>query len=273
MVQWTSRQLRKWYQLVSPAMRLRLRLLPNVWWLIMIPNPNARYRLPITATRVRSSVWHRCPSHPRNRSRGRSTTRSRNRNSCISVRRQGSTRNARAVGRPDRRSRMVDRWLIDVIRKNSTARYVPRTRIGVGVGVRVGAGGVTTPVLPPVTEQQPPLHAMNMSSQVPQGPAQAPPQPQRQSPNQHRYTLIDPGANSAGVSTPPSRTDSPVYPWPAGRPPGQRMGNMPAVLPPDMEGPGASQPSTTFAEMGIQGVKLEEKVCDYVIFVFCRCVA
>ena len=76
--------------------------------------------------------------------------------------------------------------------------------------------------------------------------------------------LVDPRANSAGVSLPPSRTDLPGYAPPAGRAPGQRTGSMPLpALPPDMEGlerPAAKGP-TTFAEMGIQGVKLEEKVC------------
>jgi hypothetical protein len=43
---------------------------------------------------------------------------------------------------------------------------------------------------------------------VPQAPAKTPP-PQRQFPNQHRYALVDPGANSTGVSPPPSRTESP----------------------------------------------------------------
>jgi hypothetical protein len=111
-----------------------------------------------------------------------------------------------------------------------------------------------------------------MSAQVLETPAQAPP-PQRQFPNQHRYTLVDPGAISAGSVAAP-RTESPSYARPVGCPPGQRTGSMPSLaLPPgwpDMEEPGASQPPpqraagkdpTTFAEMGIQGVKLEEKEC------------
>ena len=79
-------------------------------WLIMIPD--AIYRLPIMGTRMRWSVWRRFPSRPRNRFRGRSTTRSRNRNWCGSVRRRSSVRNARAVGHRDRRSRTADRWLM-----------------------------------------------------------------------------------------------------------------------------------------------------------------
>ena len=184
---------------------------------------------------------------------------------------QAKQRSERESGGAPRPSIEDGRQVVDVIRKNSAARHHAH-----GSGPPAGAGVGTTPVLPPVTEQQPPPHAMNMSPQVPQAPVQAPPQPQRQFPNQHRYTLVDPGANSAGVSPPPSRTDSPGYARPAGRAPGQRTGSMPSpALPPDMEGPGgqgqgASQPPpqrpaakgpTTFAEMGIQGVKLEEKEC------------
>ena len=104
-----------------------------------------------------------------------------------------------------------------------------------------------------------------------QGLAQVPP-PQRQFSNQYRYMLVNLSANSAGGLPPPSRTDSLSYARLAGRPPGQCMGSMPSpALPPgrpDMEG--ASQPLPQrpaakglkmFAEMGIQGVKLEEKEC------------
>lgn len=68
--------------------------------------------------------------------------------------------------------------------------------------------------------------------------------------------------------------DSPGYARPAGRPPGQRTGSTPSpAMPPggtqDQDGPGSQPPParpaakgpTTFAEMGIQGVKLEEKEC------------
>ena len=97
-----------WYQLVS---RLGDRDRDETYrLLIMIPNPDTIYRLRIMGTRMRSSVWRRCPSRPRNCFRGRSTTRSRNRNWCGSARRRNSARNARAVGRLDRRSRMADRW-------------------------------------------------------------------------------------------------------------------------------------------------------------------
>lgn len=166
------------------------------------------------------------------------------------------------------------RQVVEVIRKNSVAR-------------QHGPAGTGAPVLPPVSEQTP-----VPSPQVPQGlpppaPAQAPapgpapgsgPGPARQFPNQHRYTLVDPGSGSGG-SPPPSRTESPSYARPAGRPPGQRAGSTPMPSPaipqgaPDAgEGLGRGQGSpppgaprvkgpTTFAEMGIQGVKLEEKEC------------
>jgi hypothetical protein len=107
------------------------------------------------------------------------------------------------------------RQVVDVLWMNSTARHHAH-------GSRAGAGAGTTLVLPPITEQQqqplPALHAMSMSPQVPQGPAQAPP-PQRQFLNQHRYALIDPSANSVGGSPLPSKTVPPSYArlvgWPA----------------------------------------------------------
>ena len=86
--------------------------------------------------------------------------------------------------------------------------------------------------------------------------------------------LVNPGANSAGSLLLPLRTDPPSYTQLAGHPPGQHMGSMPLPsLPPDMGGHGqeasqvgpprcpAGRDPTTFAEMGIQGVKLKEKVC------------
>jgi hypothetical protein len=90
---------RMWYQLVSRA-RVDARMADHV-----------DARLPITATRMRSSVWRRYLSRPHNRSRGRDTMRSRNRSWCVSARRRSSVRNARAVRHRDRRSRIVDRWL------------------------------------------------------------------------------------------------------------------------------------------------------------------
>jgi hypothetical protein len=89
---------RMWYQLVSRA-RVYARMADHV-----------DARLPITATRMRSSVWRRYLSRPHNHFRGRSTTRSRNRSWCGSARRRSGVQNARAVGRRDRRSRIVDRW-------------------------------------------------------------------------------------------------------------------------------------------------------------------
>ena len=60
--------------------------------------------------------------------------------------------------------------------------------------------------------------------------------------------------------------DPPSYARPVGRPPGQRTGSTPSpVLPPQR--PAAKGP-TTFAEMSIQGVKLEEKECVDAFFLF-----
>lgn len=156
------------------------------------------------------------------------------------------------------------RQVVEVIRKNSVARHNAH-----------GSGAAASPNLVPVAEQAPP-HAMSPQVQPPPGPgSQAQAQAHRQFPNQHRYTLVDPGAGSAGNSPPPSRTDSPSYARPAGRPPGQRAGSIPSPAlpqggPQDQDVDGGSQPPparaavkgpTTFAEMGIQGVKLEEKEC------------
>lgn len=179
----------------------------------------------------------------------------------VRKRTQAKQRSERESG-PPRLSLEDGRQVVEVIRKNSTARHHGH-----------GSSAAPTPVLPPVAEQ-PPAHTM--SPQIQQGPS-APPQapPQRQFPNQHRYTLVDPGSGSAGGASPPLRTDSPSYVRPAGRPPGQRAGSIPSPAPPqggpqDVNGDIHQQPlpgrqtakgPTTFAEMGIQGVKLEEKEC------------
>lgn len=156
--------------------------------------------------------------------------------------------------------------MVEVIRKNSTARHHVN-----------GSGAAPTPVLPPVAEQLP---AHTMSPHMQQG-LGVPPSPEPQAPshrqfaNQHRYTLVDPGSNSAGGASPPLKTDSPSYARPAGRPPVQRAGSVPSPVtaqggPQDVDINGPQQPPparssgkgpTTFAEMGIQGVKLEEKEC------------
>lgn len=130
---------------------------------------------------------------------------------------------------------------------------------------------------------QAPVHLTSLaeSSSPSAVPQQLPPQqqqPQRQFVGQHRYTLVDPGSGSA----PPSRQQSPsqqpqpqpAYARAAGRPPGQRQGSGPSQGqgPPQAQAqvPGdraptpqaaARKPPTTFAEMGIQGAKLEEKDC------------
>lgn len=154
------------------------------------------------------------------------------------------------------------RQVVEVIRKNSTARQHAH-----------GSGAAPALVLPPVAEQ--PSQATSPPMQQGLGTPPGPGSLQPQFPNQRRYTLVDPGANSTGNASPPPSTDSPSYARPAGRPPGQRTGSTPSPAPPqggphDMGGGAPQQPSsarqpargpTTFAEMGIQGVKLEEKEC------------
>ncbi|KAG1888068.1 HCP-like protein [Suillus subluteus] len=144
-----------------------------------------------------------------------------------------------------------------------------------------------------VRQHSPPQSPAHMISLVENSspsavPQQLPPQqqqqqqPQRQFAGQHRYTLVDPGSGGA----PPSRQQSPsqqpqpqpAYARAAGRPPGQRQGSGPPqgqspqaqaqVIPgdraPTPQGstrPPGPKPPTTFAEMGIQGAKLEEKEC------------
>ncbi|KAH7886822.1 HCP-like protein [Phlebopus sp. FC_14] len=152
------------------------------------------------------------------------------------------------------------RQVVEVIRRNSVVRPSAQA-----------PGPVSGPALPPVAEQA----ANSPSPRINQGPAAQPP---RQFPNQHRYTLVDPGSNSAGGSPPPSRTQSPSYARPTGRPPGQRTGSGgpgQGVMSPPMpssqvaEGEVPQQAPTrahvkgptTFAEMGIQGARLEEKEC------------
>lgn len=137
------------------------------------------------------------------------------------------------------------------------------------------------------TPPQPPAHMTSLVDSPPSAvPQQLPPQqqPQRQFAGQHRYTLVDPGSGSA----PPSRQQSPsqqpqpqpqpqpAYARAAGRPPGQRQGSGPpqgqpphtqvtpgdrAPTPQGAARPPGPKPPTTFAEMGIQGAKLEEKEC------------
>ncbi|KAG1726342.1 HCP-like protein [Suillus paluster] len=142
-----------------------------------------------------------------------------------------------------------------------------------------------------VQQQSPPqVHAQLLSlsegSSPSAMPQQLPPQQQpaqRQFANQHRYTLVDPGSGSATPVRQQSpsqqpQAQQPAYARAAGRPPGQRQGSAPQPQPPaQAQGPlGAdrdrtptpqaarapgSKPATTFAEMGIQGAKLEEKEC------------
>ena len=60
--------------------------------------------------------------------------------------------------------------------------------------------------------------------------------------------------------------DPPSCARPVGRLPGQRTGSTPSpVLPPQRA---AAKVPTTFAEMGIQGVELEEKECAFLSLFF-----
>ncbi|KIJ61884.1 hypothetical protein HYDPIDRAFT_95685 [Hydnomerulius pinastri MD-312] len=193
----------------------------------------------------------------------------------VRKRTQAKQRSERTDGGAARPSMEDSRQVVEVIRRTSIARQPAQ-----------GPGPAPGPMLPPVAEQ--PV-ANSTSPRMNQGPGPGPgqglqgpgqgPQPSRQFPNQHRYTLVDPGSGSAGSSPPPSRTQSPGYARPAGRPPGQRQGSggpggIPSPMPPqggpqdmdgDMHQPPPSRPAvkgpTTFAEMGIQGAKLEEKEC------------
>jgi len=139
----------------------------------------------------------------------------------------------------------------------------------------------------PIT-QAPPIPAPNQPmSAIPENNAAANVSPRirpagqnpRQFPNQHRYTLVDPGSGPSGNSLPPSRTQSPPSARQPGRPPGQRSASGPAPGgvtspvpnaggPPEDTPPPSKVPQrpagkgpATFAEMGIQGAKLEEKEC------------
>ncbi|KAF8843893.1 HCP-like protein [Paxillus ammoniavirescens] len=167
----------------------------------------------------------------------------------VRKRTQARQRSERTDGGAPRSSLEDGEQVLNVIRKNSVARH-PAHAPGPTLG----------PTLPPVAEQPAASPRINQGSVA--GASQGP-QPSRQFPNQHRYTLVDPGSgsNTAGSSPPPSRTESPGYARPAGRPPGQRTGS---AGPGGISSPMPPQPAkgpTTFAEMGIQGVKLEEKEC------------
>jgi len=172
----------------------------------------------------------------------------------VRKRTQAKQRSERESGVIPRASIEESQQVVDVIRRNSVVRHhAPASS--------AGSSGLT-----PLTEQTP--NPMSPQVQPVPGP-QA--QPHRQFPNQHRYTLVDPGSAQTGNSPPPSRTDQPGYARPAGRPPGQRTQTFPSPAPPqgppqDQNADGGSQPPSarqavkgpmTFAEMGIQAKKLE----------------
>lgn len=151
--------------------------------------------------------------------------------------------------------------VVDLIRKNSETRPIAQA--------------------PPMAAPNQPMTTIpetNPAANVSPRPRPAAP-PGRQFPNQHRYTLVDPGSGPSGGSSPPSRTQSPSSARQPGRPPGQRSASGPAPggmappvpnaggppedTPPPSRAPQrpAAKGPATFAEMGIQGAKLEEKEC------------
>ena len=140
----------------------------------------------------------------------------------VRKRTQAKQRSERESGGVPKPSLEDGRQVVDVIRKNSTARHHAH---GSGAGVTVGGG--TTPVLPPVIEQPPPpaVHAMTMHLPSPA--------PSFTTAGISQSTSVHAGRPRCQLgSPPPSRTNSPSYARPAGRPTGQR---------PDLEGVGVLQ--------------------------------
>lgn len=145
--------------------------------------------------------------------------------------------------------------VVDLIRKDSIARPAAQDP---------QSPPASTQGVPGILQNIPPAD-VNANAHPSQG--------SKQFPNQHRYTLVDPGLALPGAMSPP-RTQSPAYARPAGRPPAQRTASAPSpggmptqtgpegsgVQPPSKQRPAAKGPST-FAEMGIQGARLEEKEC------------
>lgn len=130
---------------------------------------------------------------------------------------------------------------------------------------------------PPQSYAQPAVVPEGLPSNIPQQQLQQ--QGHRQFTNQHRYTLVDPGSAPPSRQQSPAQQSQPTYARPAGRPPGQRQGSGPPQGPtaqgppqgplgssdrvpsPQAARPPVPKPPTTFAEMGIQGAKLEDKEC------------
>ena len=130
----------------------------------------------------------------------------------VHKRAQAKQRSERESGGVPKPSLEDGRQVVDVIRKNLTARHHAH---GSGAGVSVGGG--TMPVLPPIIEQSPPPAVHAMSMHLPS------PAPSFTTAGISQSTSVHAGRPRCQLgSPPPSRTNSPSYARPAGRPTGQR---------------------------------------------------
>lgn len=83
----------------------------------------------------------------------------------------------------------------------------------------------------------------------------------------NRYSLMDPGQGGGGPGYPPGADRRPSPGRAAGRPPGRRASlaeapmSEPLPTPQPVQRPGGGKGPATFAEMGIQGGKVEDKEC------------
>lgn len=151
---------------------------------------------------------------------------------------------------------MNGRQVIDVIRKNT---------MNSAVGIDYGAGDTPAPEFGPRGRRASPagFGPPRTSSPAPglnaSPPLRTTPLSGRTYPNQHRYTLTDSGSGQSifpGSTRPQSTVSRPSSRPPNGRvPSGPIPTNELATARPTKAGP------TTFAEMGIQGAKAEEKDC------------
>jgi len=183
---------------------------------------------------------------------------------------QRSTNAGSSAPPPGLPTGMDGRQVIDVIRKNSTnpavgVNYAAGTASATEFdprGRRASAGVPGGPRTSSSPNSSPPLRSAPISG--------------RTYPNQHRYTLVDsgPAAGSApgvgpgqgpapGISMrPQSAVSLPPAPRPSSRPPAGRLPSGPILTnePATFAKPAKTGPAT-FAEMGIQGAKAEEKDC------------
>jgi hypothetical protein len=168
---------------------------------------------------------------------------------------------------PSQAAQQHGRRVIEHIRKNSLA-YHPEPGPSQQYPPPASSGAPTMPSMPE-HPSSPPIHATGHhmpSAAIPQ----ARPRPQKQQqqlPAQNRYTLSDPGSGSASPanSRPPSQAPPSQF-----RPPGQRKqsggtagspANSSPSTPPVQQQPPKKTGPATFAEMGIQGGKAEDKEC------------